>query len=314
MTGNTVELKPPKQPEHRLYVVFHGLVCLVDVGLDGFIAHFIEIGDEHDYLYGNWLVEKEIPPRAEGQDPFRAHLVGIDPGFANLDYTLNAVVPIAKPPVDTHASVRAVINLPRPRAIYQALSGPVTEGMFSDVTKLINQTPPRRVAAIRVFEYTFPFDHDSAGNEINKVALIGRDGTPLWTCPDLAEIKLSGDGHRLPPCSSPIEVAGLLKVAVLHFFDEPGDDPDDPDTHNIKEFGMSTSFLGVQLSLNAAAKVDDKERPNIPGLLPGETEPLSVREDSVLHLLLAAREGKDGKRTGGTSGTVCNGSNAQVQS
>src|SRR5258708_7968312 len=64
-------------PENILYVVLHGLITLVDVGRDGFLAYLLYRDDEHVYLYGDWLFEKEIPQPSLGLWPLEATLTNV---------------------------------------------------------------------------------------------------------------------------------------------------------------------------------------------------------------------------------------------
>lgn len=297
--------------EHRLYVVLHGLICLTDIGKPGFVGHILDVQDEHDYLYGNWLREEQIPPRAPGQDPFLMRLVGVNSGCATLDPCQNAILTLSSSPSDNNPSVRAVVYLPRPEKIYYFLSGAVDPAIFSDVNHFIGRKAPDRVSAIRVFQYSFAFCVEN-GVETNSVALLGRDYTPLWICPDLAEVPVGYDCESVGPCPDESEICGTIKVAVLHIYDEPGSDLDDDEEHNKEEFNLSTDFLGATtVTLLEAAEIDDQDPPDVPGLLDGETDPLSRRDDSVLALLQVAR-GDEIEPIGGSGGTVCNGVNGQV--
>src|SRR5689334_16860490 len=171
--------------ENILYVVLHGAICLVDVGASGFKAYLIDMGDEHAYLYGDWLFEKLIPQKAKGQWPLEANLEGVDSspkviGQNTLDPNENVIVNISAPPSEPYPNNRALIYLPRPRKIYNFVSGKLAAnsilGTKDDIKKI--EGNPVDVSGIRVFEYTF--------TDKDKVALFDdtEDGIALWTPPE----------------------------------------------------------------------------------------------------------------------------------
>jgi len=291
MPTNGVHNQNNGQGTNILYVVLHGLISLVQVNNSGFLAHLIEMGDEHQYLYGNWLLEEEVPRRGNGQMPLVAQLSGVDPGTQGLDPNFNLVVHVSPIPADTDPRVRAVIRLPLPRDIHYFISGTVSPGVItgpaSSVTKIVGQ--PDQLSGVRVFEYTF--------QDQGKVLLAAEDGTTLWSCPPLA-------------------VLPDRNVAVLHIYDEPGKTLPANSDHNVREFNESTGFLGVplQLTKTVQALTGLPGQNAIPGLFPGETATLDMRAVFVLDQLMNHRPQKlsSPKVTGGpgSGGQVCSGGNA----
>src|ERR1051325_10135249 len=135
---STTSTPVPPPPENILFVVMHGFISLVDTGgkEDAFLAYILDMGDEHAYLYGDWLYEEEFPVRMPGQLPLVLELQGVDSYPSNdkdknakikntLDTTVNVVVEVAEVPYLDDPVILAVIHLPRPRAIYYAISGDI---------------------------------------------------------------------------------------------------------------------------------------------------------------------------------------------
>ena len=86
MPGKPTKQAAPKKKrvENVLYVVLHGLITLIDVKRKGFIAHVLDIGDDHKYLLGEWLQEQDIPERKRGTAPLRATLINVKKGRGKL--------------------------------------------------------------------------------------------------------------------------------------------------------------------------------------------------------------------------------------
>src|SRR5229473_5533224 len=89
---------PKGKAANTLYVVLHGLISLIDIGADGFIAYVVDIGAEHKYLYGNWLTESDIPKKEEGGPPLYATLLGVEKGHSDIDCKKNAVLKVSRLP------------------------------------------------------------------------------------------------------------------------------------------------------------------------------------------------------------------------
>src|SRR5436305_11028184 len=121
------DFDPDKPLINTLYVFLHGLITLVDVGKLGFLAYMLDVGDDHRYLCGNWLLEREVkanPPQSypilmdevkasPSQPPIRMdevkaippqpyptrmQLVGVHAGHAKLDEGLNFIVKLSAQP------------------------------------------------------------------------------------------------------------------------------------------------------------------------------------------------------------------------
>jgi hypothetical protein len=287
-------IKPFKCPsesselKRTVYVFLHGLISLIDVGKLGFVAHMLDIGEEHKYLCGNWLLEREIKPPRYGRAPLRLQLVGVQPGDARLDEGLNFIVRLSAQPNSSQVPVRAIITLPRPRRIYYFNQGAVAHtSCHGNVNRFARF--PTVVSGLRVFEYRF-FD-------FTNVALTDEYGRSIWDCPPPAPIK---EIHRV--------------VSTLHIYDEPQDAL--PASHNLREFNAGLKFLGVQdvelLDSNTEPKINDLI---LPGVLPGETTTLDSRDPDVLQLLFQARrrelfEAVDVGSGGG--GPVCGAPNGTI--
>ncbi|HKR85755.1 MAG TPA: hypothetical protein VJS37_16470 [Terriglobales bacterium] len=272
-----------------VYVFLHGLICLIDVGKLGFVAHMLDVGDAHKYLCGNWLLERDIKAPRIGRAPVRMQLVGVEPGNARLDEGLNFIVKLSSPPNYPQTPVRAIITLPRPRHIYHFNQGGIRETSCTENFKSRFIRFPTVVSGLRVFEYRF--------RDFTNVALTDEYGRCVWDCP--------------PPAPIP-EIRRV--VSTLHIYDEPAEEL--PASHNLQEFNTSLKFLGVLdcelLDSNTDAKINDLI---LPGVLPGETSTLDSRDPAVLQLLFQARRNElfEGLEVGGgAGGPVCGGVNGIV--
>ena len=98
----------PPPPENILFVVMHGFISLVDTGgkEDAFLAYVLDMGDEHAYLYGDWLYEEVSSPIA-GTIALVLELQGVDSYPSNekdknaknkntLDTTVNVRVEVGR--------------------------------------------------------------------------------------------------------------------------------------------------------------------------------------------------------------------------
>ncbi len=278
-----------------LYVVLHGLISLVDNG-KGFIAFALEIGNDHRYLYGNWLTEEQIPPKPPGGQPLIAELVGVDEGDASLNQTLNVVVEIPQAPDVDHEAVRAVFKLPKPSKIHHFIAGNLKglnlppNGPNGPQASAQVVGKPVALSGIRVFEYTF-----QKSDDVHLTQAVGTN--PLWLCP------------------GPVQAKGSTsKIAVLHIYDQPGEAMKNEAQHTLDEFQKSAAFLGANITL--AQPVDAGPVTTLlPGLLPAEVSCLSRRQEEVLTLIDGLRLGNAlNTGTGGCpgSGGVCAGCNARL--
>lgn len=287
--------------QNVLYVVLHGLICLLDLGCteNKFLAYLLEMEDEHKYLYGNWLAEKAFPPRHKGQLALTASLTvestPCDPSLNSvntLDANLNAVAKGVQPPHICHPYARALICLPRPHRILYGGIGNLNTGSFSGNPDDVFVQTPSQLCGTRIFQYCF--------DDPNDVALVSSEGTRLWACPQISSLALV-EGHR---------------VAVLHIYDEPSHpfpDKKTADAHNVNEFNLSLKFLGQSIEmLQPPGAVLPLNKP-IPGLYSGEIASLSKRELIVIKLMADVRSDTlDISHDGGTGGQVCSPAHGQV--
>ncbi|HEY2236364.1 MAG TPA: hypothetical protein VGK01_23030 [Candidatus Angelobacter sp.] len=273
-----------------VYVFLHGLICLIDVGKLGFLAHMLDVGDEHKYLYGNWLLEREIKPPRIGRPPVRMQLVGVEPANARLDEGLNFIARLSALPNASQIPLRAIITLPRPKHIYHFNQGAVSHTSCNENFKGRFIRFPTVVSGLRVFEYRF--------SDFTKVALTNEYGRSVWDCP--------------PPAPTPTPIPELGRVvSTLHIYDEPQEEV--PAGHNLREFNTGLKFLGLHdcelLDSNTEPKINDLI---LPGVLPGETSTLDSRDPDVLQLLFESRQRKLFEAVdigGGAGGPVCGGPN-----
>jgi hypothetical protein len=295
--------------ENVLYVIFHGLIGLVDTGAAGFNAYMFDMHADHRYLFGNWLVESDSLEQSDilRQAPLILTLDSViggvpDPANNVLNPNLNLVIQLGAPLPTNLPGARAVIRLPRPRRIYYYTCGEVPDSTIKgDTSKLINGVPPKYISATRVFEYSFA--------DPQKVQLLAGDppvGPSLWKPDVLAEV---GNRH----------------VATLHFYDEPDQISDEAaaEQHARAEFLLSTALLGVPLTLTQASPQEFPEPPDNPqpdikdlGILRREVTPLDGRSEALLGLQFLARCGKPRpeppQKPGAGGGPICGGGNAQV--
>jgi len=284
-----------KHIRNVLYVVLHGLITLIDVKRKGFIAHLLDMGDDHKYLHGEWLQEQDIPEHKRGRDPLRVTLINVKRGRAKLSADLNAIIKITSIPPDTCSDVRAVIRLPRPRHIYSYVNGKLPTGAISGSTsKLVKH--PTHLSGTQVFEYIFTPDEE-------KIVLVTDAGRVFQ------QLKA--------PAKFDISASTVLNVWALHIYDEPGHLLRNAHDHNRREFRMSSLFLGTDLDLvKHTAKPPGIKQGTLPrGLLAGELQNLDRRPEAVTRLVIRARQRKKSAvgGGGGSAGPVCGGTNAQLQ-
>jgi hypothetical protein len=284
----------PAISTNTLYVVLHGLICLVDTKTE-FVAYLLDMGSQHSYLCGNFLTEKDIPGPDIGANPLEGTLQGVDPVQAvpdenTLNQDLNAVVKMRSVPPTTNRGLHVSIHLPRPKKIYYFICGYVDRGSISgDTTELFKI--PKMISGIRVFEYTF-------SDPTNLLVNLNND-TTLWTCPN--------------PLPHP-------NVTSLHIYNEP---PIPFQTtaaaaaHNVFEFNESGRLLGTSCRLTKAADDIIAAAPGqdpISGLLPAETASLDTRDDTFAKFLASIRLRIVPRVDfgGGAGSQVCGGMNGQI--
>src|SRR5262249_16316885 len=152
--------------------------------------------------------------RSAGGPPPTARLENVDSGTATLNPNTNAVItiPAANPPLNEAApEVRAIIELPRPRTIFDFRLGNVPQGALANQTLLVQ--PPSQLSQVHVLEYT---------------------------CAKLENLTLSFGGVSWTP-QFPAFV-GDREVVTLHIYEEPSVTLPPNSNHNDLEFGLSTGF------------------------------------------------------------------------
>ena len=279
-----VDLSVPAPPaDNRFYVAFHGLVTLVEGPGDEFHAYALNIGGDHQYQLGNWLLETDLPRG------FRAVLRGVSasPKAAgnSLDATLTPTILVPAPPPANDKRIWASLTLPRPRKIHYLRLG---DAVVSNPAKLIS--PATKVCGLTVFEYavTAPFA---------SIELTSSDGlksywknTSFTTFPNQA------------------------KVATLHLIDSPPAQAVSA-THSQDEFNLSTDLLGEPTILLTANPTDLLQQPDLPdGLSALELTPLKVRPalvDRLVDFVRTARFSGSQPLNGGCE-SCCSAANGRV--
>jgi hypothetical protein len=261
-TGQEIEPLPRK----ILYVVLHGLVCLIDDGKDQFIGDLIDMGSDHEYLCGDFLYENQIP------NGTTLTLRGVDGAMAKsdenkLDSTLNAVVKIAHVP-DQDNYYQSRIILPRPNKIKYYIQGTLTKGSLNDPKNELQQPPPDIISGIRVFEYSFTDSRD--------MHVSTETGDMFWNCPAPVTFKDSSTGE-------------VVSVAALHIYNEPPSVLPYAGKHNKDEFNFTVSYLGAQVRLASPAVTQlNNYRPPV-GMIPEELHALDVRQEMIQELMKILR-------------------------
>lgn len=240
--------KEPAAGEKLLLVYLHGLVTLVETQ-DDFKAYLISMTTEHRYLGGTWLAEREIPKGAKGT------LKGVIPGTAGLLPKEHPLLKISELPDPTHTNVRAVLTLPRPRAVHYLNRGTI-DIVAGNKEKLADT--PDTVSALRILEYGIETDYDSVF-----IQDLGLD----WVC---------GRSFTTFPNGS--------QVASLHVFDIPMGAVSD--THHVDEFALSSRVLGTPLVISNAIPSDVENNDLPPGVTELELLGLDERQEGVSDILL----------------------------
>jgi len=253
-------------PPNVLYVVLHGLVCLIDDNLDTFIADLVDMGSDHEYICGDFLFETPI------QSGATLKLEGVnkpEPKSSDnqLDPTLNAVVKLQhEPDLDNYYHSR--INLPRPAKIHYYIKGDLAPGSLPDPKKELIK-PPTTISGIRVFEYSFV---DSKG-----VHVTTESGEMFWDCPE-------------PVLVTDKVIKKSVNASVLHIYNEPGDVLPYAGKHNTDEFNFTLAYLGAQLRLSTPAMtLVPNSNPPL-GIIPEELHSLDTRQEMIPKLSKTLRQ------------------------
>lgn len=243
-------MKTPKnEPEKRtVYVVFHGLISLVERKDKTYCAYILSVGAVHRYLWGNWLRETEIPAGFSGR--FR---VGGGPGTreGKLDPNERPTINLSKCKVDEqNEAIYGRIILPQPNTIHYANSGPIT--LKNSGKDQLRSKAVAKNAGTTVFAYQV--------NNFDDCYLMDDRRVIKWE----AEPQTSNYNHH---------------VAALHLYSNPANDP--TATHSVDEFHLSASTLGAS-GLRLACRGKDTSSDWKPdGLCTEELLSLS-RRDSIL--------------------------------
>jgi len=157
-----------------LYVVLHGLICLVDRGSkvnddQSFVAFLLDQGDSHTYMCGSFLAEQDLPTNGAS---LNLHFTnGLKPGKATLDPSKSPVVNLPKEPLPT-SGVRAVLTLPRPQKISYFLGGDIGASTLPAPAGLFQQNPST-LSAVKILEYAI--------DDFTNLKLVDDGGKPIWT-------------------------------------------------------------------------------------------------------------------------------------
>jgi hypothetical protein len=254
----------------KLYVFIHGMICLVE-GNTKFLGLVVDLGNDHSYRLGDWLVEVPMTRNA------RMKLTGVKAGTGGFDYSKVTVI---ERPFDTATKPFAVIELPKPVAPVRSLRRTVasTDLVSGPGAAFLKQTGDGTftVAALHILEYDF--------DELSDVAL--------------------DDGSWGPPT-----LFRETRVATLHFFAEP--EQLRPVKHNLDEFHKAASlFTGVDISITSPVTMAKLEMSEYPADV-SSNEALSLIERRFLLMALAAgyKEGVPGdlppSSEGGSGGVLC---------
>jgi len=205
-----------ERKDHTLFVVFHGLIPLVE-HKDGFHAILIEMSD-HWVSVGHWLAEAPFP-KCQGA-PLR--LTGVERGCAGLDTSLNLAVNVPAMDIDRISAspdCYARIDLPKPRRIHSYFNGDCAGRLTGkDVPKSTGYS------AVQVFEYAV-----GDGDFADVALTCAGETSPLWANRHCTTMD---DGH---------------KVSVVHIYNEPNGPT--PAEHGRDEFLKGSALFGVDVGL-----------------------------------------------------------------
>ncbi|MBY0503890.1 MAG: hypothetical protein K2X03_08265 [Bryobacteraceae bacterium] len=257
---------PPPPPDHRFYVLFHGLISLVQSPEDEFRAYALNMDREHHYRFGHWLREDRLP------SGLRATLHGLSPSPRtpenSLNPALNPTIRLRDWPRDDDPRIRARLSLPRPRRIHYLGLG---KAEITHPELLLHPSPT--VCGLTVFEYELP-------GSLDQLEIRDDEGQRHWAASAFTEFKGT-------------EFAGVgCKLATLHIYDAPSRPPGAV-AHSLDEFALSTALLGQPGVTFAASPADHAEQPVAPhGLSAFEVAPLTERAQFLRRIASFARTGR----------------------
>ena len=251
----------PEPVTQKLYVVFHGLIPLVE-DRDGFHAILIEMSG-HTMALGQWLTE--APLKKSGGSILK--LTGVKAGTAGINPNLNLVVNLPEldlEEVSGNPACYARIDLPKPEKLYSYFTGDASGRLTGT-----QQPESKKYSAVQVFEYSVP------GASFEKVSI--SDGAAVWT----------NQGYTV--------TTDGIKVAVLHIYNEPAGE--ESDKHSADEFLKGSEMFGVDVGLASGAPLPfpsewAPSQSELPcGLIVQELTPLSARNRQVSRIVDALRRG-----------------------
>jgi hypothetical protein len=249
-------------PEQKLYVVFHGLIPLVE-DKSGFHAILIEMSG-HTMSVGHWL--SEVPLQKSGGATLK--LNGVSAGKASIDPSLNLVVSLPELDLDRISQgpgCYARIDLPKPAKSHSFFTADVDGRLTGS-----QQPKSKKYSAVQVFEYAVP------GDSFDDVS-ISRGNDAVW----------ENEGYTLTHDGT--------KISVLHVYNEPAGK--ESPAHSVAEFLKGSELFGIDVGL-----ADGKPLPfpnewlptqsELPlGLLVQELTPLPARHRAVFKILDPLRSG-----------------------
>lgn len=254
-----------------LYVFLHGLICLIE-SRDRFLGVVVDMGDEHSYRVGDWLLETPITRGSTMQ------LTGVTPANAALDPQRITIVrrPLA---AGIASQTYATVSLPKPKALHSLRRTNFPAGLVSGKAAAdLNQTSPGTltIAALHILEYDFA--------ELADVAL---DGSP-W---------------------GPPTTFRASRAATLHLFAEP--EVVKSGSHQVKEFGKAAQlFTDFDVSISGTLAMTRLETAEYPADL-STSEALALLERRFILSSVAASYKDDtpgdlpAPSEGGSGGALC---------
>ncbi len=274
--------KSPAKTKNIVYVVFHGLTPIVEnTTTHEFRAYVLSMGDEHRYLYGDWLREAGILAGFAGE-----LVVGAGPTTRNaaLDASKRPTIELKKPVDEAQKAIHARIVLPRPDDINYGNSGALN---LSDGHRCLVDPHVGLNAGVTVFRYNL--------NSFAGCYLVSESGSILWEPNSRTMVTVKGDDYV---------------IAALHVFSNPP--LETSDNHSLAEFNLSARVLGERAVKIGTKTVDGKPSTPPPGLCAAELLSLYKREQFLESLANKARGGTSASSTyraksGGGCESCCSG-------
>ncbi len=284
MAQEKIQCEP--QEKNILYVVFHGLISIVEnTTTKKFRAYILSMGDEHRYLFGDWLREIDIPAGFAGKLVVSGRK-GKHGG--HLDASQRPTVQAAKIGLKTcvdekHDSIHARILFPQPDNVFYVNRGALDLKSGSEALKYPDV---KTNAGATVFAYYLPNQNDFYGS-----FLASEHSVNKWEADSLTTTTREDTTYR---------------VAALHIFSNPRRATSAD--HSLKEFSLSAQVLGAPVLKLASVGTDITAQlapPPPDGLCRAELLSLP-RRDSILHALAEqARRAIEFEISGGGCESCC---------